>query len=592
MGKHSVPGSGESAGEADTGRRRRADGGRRGVSVGVIVALIAVVVLVGGVILWRFFGDALARRSTDAAQQCLQGTATIAVVADPSIAANVTTFAEQYNAEATPVGDTCANVVVTTADSDAVVAGLTGTWPAGLGERPALWIPASSIPAARLQAAAGKQIVSDARSLVTSPVVLAIRPELKDALGQEGWAALPGLQTNPTSLDGRNLPGWGSLRLALPATGAADATYLTVEAVAATSAPPGAAATAGLAAARALLAAAPTLTASTADEAWTALTAAPDPATAPVHAVALTEQQIFARTADLADAGNTVAAWFPGGPVATADYPTVLLSGPWLSEEQVAAASEFARFMGRDEQLAELAKSGFRAEGATPQGNDVVSFAPLAAALPAGDDAARAAVAAAVAPGAIATTTVVLNEGITGDEGGRPRLSNVTAALRDRINALPPGAAVGLWTFNKIDSGPAVPTGPLADPVGPQPRAAALTGVLEATTPTSGGGLSFTTLRSAYADALANYRSGQPNSVLLITQGPHTDQSIDAAGLTDFVTGALDPKRPVVINVIGLGGDPDRPAWESITRLSGGSYQEIAASDSPELATAIARMVP
>lgn len=592
MGKHSVPGSGESAGEADTGRRRRADGGRRGVSVGVIVALIAVVVLVGGVILWRFFGDALARRSTDAAQQCLQGTATIAVVADPTIATNVTAFAEQYNAEATPVGDTCANVVVTTADSDEVVAGLTGTWPADLGERPALWIPASSIPAARLQAVAGKQIVSDARSLVTSPVVLAVRPELKDALAQTNWAALPGLQTNPTSLDAQNLPGWGSLRLALPATGAGDATYLTVEAVAFASAPPGAAATAGLASARGLLAAAPKLTATTADEAWAALTAAPDPATASVHAVALTEQQLFARTSDRADAGDTVAAWFPDGPVATADYPTVLLSGPWLSEEQVAAASEFARFMGRDDQLAVLAKSGFRAEGATPQGNDVVSFPPLGAALPVGDDATRAAVAAAVAPGATATTTVVLNEGITGEEGGRARLSNVTAALRDRINALPPDAAVGLWTFNKIDSGSVVPTGPLADPVGPQPRAAALTGVLEATTPTSGGGLSFTTLRAAYGDALANYRPGQPNSVLVITQGPHTDQSIDAAGLTDFVKGALDPKRPVVINVIGFGGDPDRPAWEAITRLSGGSYQEIATSDSPELAATVARMVP
>jgi hypothetical protein len=334
------------------------------------------------------------------------------------------------------------------------------------------------------------------------------------------------------------------------------------------------------------------LAAPTADEAWAALTATPDPATAAVHAVALTEQQLFARTSDRADAGNTVAAWFPDGPVATADYPTVLLSGPWLSEDQVAAASEFARFMGRDDQLAELAKSGFRAEGSVPQGNDVVSFEPLAAALPVGDDAARAAVAAAVAPGATATTTVVLNEGITGEDGGRSRLSNVTTALRDRINALPPGAAVGLWTFNKIDSGSVVPTGPLADPVGPQPRVAALTGVLEATTPTSGGGLSFTTLRAAYADALANYRPGQPNSVLLITQGPHTDQSIDAATLTDFVRGALDPKRPVVINVIGFGGDPDRPAWEAVTRLSGGSYQEIAASDSPELAAAVARMIP
>ena len=66
----------------------------------------------------------------------------------------------------------------------------------------------------------------------------------------------------------------------------------------------------------------------------------------------------------------------------------------------------------------------------------------------------------------------------------------------------------------------------------------------------------------------------------------------DAAGLTDFVKGALDPKRPVVINVIGFGGDPDRPAWEAITRLSGGSYQEIATSDSPELAATVARMVP
>ena len=592
MGKHSVPDSGESAGESDTGRRRRADGGRRGVSVGVIVALIAVVVLVGGVILWRFFGDALSRRSTDAAQQCLQGTATIAVVADPSIAEDVTAFAEQYNAEATPVGDTCANVVVTTADSDAVVAGLTGTWPADLGERPALWIPASSIPAALLQAAAGKQIVSDARSLVTSPVVLAVRPELKDALAQEGWAALPGLQSNPTALDGRNLPGWGSLRLALPVTGAADATYLTVEAVATTSAPPGAATGAGLPAAQGLLAAAPKLPAATADEAWAALTSAPDQATAPVHAVALTEQQLFARTSGFADAGSAVAEWFPGGPVAIADYPTVLLSGPWLSEEQVAAASEFARFMGRDAQLAELAKSGFRAEGAAPQGNDVVKFAPLGAALPVGDDAARAAVAAAVAPGATATTTVVLNEGIVGDEGGRPRLSNVTAALRDRINALPPGAAVGLWTFNRIDSGQVVPIGPLGDPVGPQPRAAALTGVLEATSPTSGGGLSFTTLRAAYGDALANYRPGQPNSVLLITQGPNTDQGLGGAGLTDFVRAALDPKRPVAINVIDFGGDPDRPTWEAITRLSGGSYQEIVASDSPDLAAAVARMVP
>ena len=44
----------------------RNDGGRRGVSIGVIAALVAVVVVVGVVILWRFFGDALSNRSNSA----------------------------------------------------------------------------------------------------------------------------------------------------------------------------------------------------------------------------------------------------------------------------------------------------------------------------------------------------------------------------------------------------------------------------------------------------------------------------------------------------------------------------------------------
>jgi 4-amino-4-deoxy-L-arabinose transferase-like glycosyltransferase len=37
------------------------------------------------------------------------------------------------------------DVVVTQAESDAVLKGLTGTWPAELGERPALWLPASAL---------------------------------------------------------------------------------------------------------------------------------------------------------------------------------------------------------------------------------------------------------------------------------------------------------------------------------------------------------------------------------------------------------------------------------------------------------------
>jgi hypothetical protein len=177
---------------------------------------------------------------------------------------------------------------------------------------------------------------------------------------------------------------------------------------------------------------------------------------------------------------------------------------------------------------------------------------------------------------------VILNQG----------LANVAAALSNRVRALPPTAVVGLWTFDGADSRPVVPTGPLSDDLGGRPRSAALTGLLDQLAPSGGGGaVSFTTLPRAYTDALANYRPGQPNSILVITQGPHTDKTLDGAGLQNYLKTAADPNRPVSINIIDIGDDPDRPVWEAVAQLSGGSYQGIATSDSPELVGAIARML-
>ena len=588
MGRHSIPASGDpSSGPAEPGdvggqgRRRRIGGPRRGVSVGVIAALITVVALVGAVILWRFFGEVLSQRSSDAAGACLEGTANVAVVADSSIAEPVTSFAENFNRDATPVGDKCVKVTVTQADAEAVLKGLTGEWPAELGERPALWIPASSIQPARLQTAAGKQVVSDARSLVSTPVVLAVRPQVKNALAQDGWAALPALQTDQTALDTRDLPGWGSLRLALPTVGGADATYLAAEAVATTSAPPDTPATAGLGAVGTLLAGQPRLADNTAGEAWNTLIRPGEAAAAPVHAVVMTEQQLFARSADMPEGASPVVSWLPSGPVALADYPTALLSGPWLVEEQVAAASEFARFIRKPDQITELVKIGFRAEDATAKSNDVVGFPELGAPLPVGDDALRTAVANAIAPAAGAATTVMLNQNLPG----------VAAALKNRISGLPPNAVVGLWTFDGNASATPVPTGPLGDQLSDQPRSAALAGVLDGLAPTGDGAVSFTTLRLAYSDAVANYRPGQPNSVLVITSGPHTDRTLDGPGLQDFVASAVDPERRVAINVIDIGEDPDRPTWEAVARSTGGSYQSVPGPDSPDLAAAITRLL-
>ncbi len=575
-----------------TGSHRAVAAGRRGVSLGVIAALVAVVVVVGAVILWRFFGDALSSRTDAGAARCVDGELSVAVVVDPSVVGQVQTLADTYNKSAAPVADRCVKVGVKPADPDQVVNGFIGKWPAELGERPALWIPASSVSEARLEAAAGPQTVSDSRSLVTSPVLLAIRPQLKDALSQQNWETLPGLQTNPTALDGLNLPGWGPLRLSLPLSGDSDASYLAAEAVAAASAPAGAPASAGAGAVNTLVGNQPKLANNKASTALDALLGSADPATAPVHAVVTTEQQLFQRAASMPDAKTKLASWLPPGPTAIADYPTVLLSGNWLSQEQVSAASEFARFMRKPEQLAELAKAGFRTEGGTPPKSDVTSFAPVSGPLSVGDSSMRATLANTLtAPVESPAVTIMLDQSMPTDEGGKSRLANVVAALNARLQALPPNSAVGLWTFDGTEGRSEVATGPLSDPINGQPRSAALSSTLNSQTASGGGAVSFTTLRMIYDQTKANYRQGQSNSILLITTGPHTDQSLDGSGLQQYIRGAFDPARPIAVNVIDFGSDSDRATWEAVTQASGGSYQNLASSASPDLTNAIATML-
>jgi hypothetical protein len=90
---------------------------------------------------------------------------------------------------------------------------------------------------------------------------------------------------------------------------------------------------------------------------------------------------------------------------------------------------------------------------------------------------------------------------------------------------------------------------------------------------------------------LTNFRQGQSNSILLITGGPHTDQSLDGNGLQQYIRGAFDPARPVAVNVIDFGSDSDRATWEAVTQASGGGYQNVASSAGPQLTTAVTQFL-
>ncbi|UBV12957.1 substrate-binding domain-containing protein [Mycolicibacterium fortuitum] len=575
-----------------TGSHRAVESGRRGVSVGVIVALVTVVAVVGAMILWKFFGDVLADRSDAAAARCVDGELGVAVIADPTISTHIEGLANKYNESVSPVGDRCVKVRVQSAESDRVVSGFANAWPSELGDRPALWIPASSIAEARLEATAGAKTVSDSRSLVTSPVLLAVRPQLKDALAQQTWATLPQLQSSPAAMNALKLPGWGTLKLALPTQSNGDSASLAAEAVAAATAPPGAPATSGMSGVNTLFHGQPKLDDAELGSALDALLNASDPATAPVHAVATTEQQLFQRATGVDNVKSTLAGWLPPGPTASSDYPTVLLAGDWLEKEQVTAASEFARYLRKPEQLAELAKAGFRAEGTTPPSSDVTSFSQVAAPLSVGDNAMRVTLANATAtPTGNPAVTIMLDQSMPTEEGGKSRLANVVAALNSRLKALPDTAAVGLWTFDGTEGRSEVSTGPLAEPVSGQRRSDALTATLDEQSASGGGAVSYTTLRMLYNEALSKYHEGQTNSILVITTGPHTDQSLDGPGLQDFIRGAFDPARPIAVNVIDFGTGSDRATWEAVAQASSGTYQHLTSSATPELAAAVNTML-
>ncbi|MGV8038504.1 hypothetical protein PJO02_29050, partial [Mycobacterium kansasii] len=78
-------------------------------------------------------------------------------------------------------------------------------------------------------------------------------------------------------------------------------------------------------------------------------------------------------------------------------------------QEQTTAASAFARYMHTPEQLAKLARVGFRVNGVKPPSSPVTGFAALPSTLSVGDDAMRATLADTMAtPSTGVAATIML----------------------------------------------------------------------------------------------------------------------------------------------------------------------------------------
>jgi len=531
--------------------RHRSSGGVRGISKGPIIALVTIVLLVLATIGWFRLRDHIDDQGIQAAQTCVEGDAVLHVSADPAIAPALTTLAEQWTADTRRViRDHCLTAQVTaTPGTPAAAALATGGWDPALGPEPALWIPADT----RATTRAADAVAGQPKSLAASPLVLAVPPELAQALTTAGtdWAQLPDLQTRPDALDTLGLPGWGALRLALPTGAHTDATTAALEAVTAAvtgtgaltldradSQPAVAAVTALALGANALGAAAGPTTA----DALTAVATAPT-ATGDVHAVPVVEQHLYTALKNHTLAGITT--YRPAGPAPAADYPAAIVDAPWIDETLSRAAAEFVDYVRQPEQARTLADAGFRVDGQPTPTGAPLPFEPLGPALTA-PDAATVDALLHTRLNPIATRSTVLLI----DTGASDPLGTVTTTLAAVLDRSPDTSDIGL-RFSPDSDGT---TDPAVVDLGAltADRRAALTAALA--DPATGSPLTYDTITAAYRDATDGYRPGRPNSLLIVTTGTDDTATDDTAyeELLDLVAETQARDRDLRIDIVLL----------------------------------------
>ena len=371
----------------------------RGVSRGVVFAMLSILLIAAIVVTWRDLGDRINQQADDAAAQCVEGATSVPIIADPDIAPGLAAIATSFANTKPVVRDHCITIAVRPGDAKITLDGLTGTWEAdSMGAYPAAWVPQSSVWSADLASAKPALIEGDSRSLVSTPVVLAVSPDLAKAAGDQlDWSQIPLLQQRDASLTEFGLQGWGSLRMAMPIGAQSDASALAAQAVATrVTRTTGPLTTADAESPRvtssvkAMLGGAPLSPDGTPQGAATVIADAADPAKAGIHAVPITEQRLFQMTKT--DQTARLAEVIPSGPTPIADYPIVRLSGPEVGDVGADAVAEFISYASQPEQLKLLTELGFRGDAPMPAATATVTFPRTPNPMPTPEDGAIVAI--------------------------------------------------------------------------------------------------------------------------------------------------------------------------------------------------------
>lgn len=357
--------------------RHRAPGesaGKRRVASWPIAVLMIVVLVVVAWVGWSWLGDVASKRAAAAANQCHAGLTTIQVATDPTIANIIGQETVRYESTNPQVDSACVKIKVTSINSAAALNAFQHGWDtAKLGPQPQAWIPDSSIWTNQLLAAQPGIAGDTARSIATSPVVLAMPADAAKAIQTTSvrWSQLPGLVAQASGWTSLGQPSWGAITVALPDPSSNAASLLALSAMVNPGSTPITADVANATTVKQALdnfaGTQPNPSATTTQAALATLGKAPGVQSAPYTCVPTTEIELYERNLgkdSLPQAANVLDEVRPDNGTPAVDFPFLPLSGSWANSQQIAVAQAFRDFLRTGAEQRELTQDGLRtAEG-------------------------------------------------------------------------------------------------------------------------------------------------------------------------------------------------------------------------------------
>lgn len=520
-----------SARRAELEHRLRARAARRRHAV--IAAVTVVAVAVAGFVGWRLLSPEAppsAVPSGAAAPASCDDPTPVTVAAAPAVAPIVSSLAEGLS---THEDGPCAAFTIESAEAFTVARTV------GSQAEPDAWVTDSAEWIQRAQSLAARELtVTD--PFASSSIVVALSPAAADELGNRAtWSALLTGST-PVRVPDPNRSAVGSAVLGAAAPGLAPA-KITEIARAGPSTP------------------VPDLKAAAASK-------------SPVGVVVPAAQLLAFNESN---AGQALAALAPVEGAPFLSYSLVTINA---RPEVAKLIAEFGDYLGSDAARDPLSEAGFT----TPDGPEAQVPTPLhgtITAKPAPEADVLASVRAAWTSASPKRQTLLaldVSGSLLRRTDGGTRLAVMKDAVSWAVAGIAPSNTLALWAYSLHIGTKGDDFRVLLDAgaVGDGNHFLAVRKNIAGLDRTVGGGRGlYDTIAAAYQKAVSSFAKGFDNSVVILADGPNDDDyGASLEILTDRITQLKDPARPVRIDIVGFGSEPDAKSMTAIAELTGGRY--------------------